>query len=72
MLKIKECPKCHSKDGYYTKHTYYGSGIFRYSFEKDKPIENGDMHDCLMSKISKYYYCLNCNKRIGIVEEVDD
>lgn len=75
MLNIKECPKCHSKEGYYTKIRYSGSGIFRYSFINDKGeqkiIENGDMYDCLLNETSKYYYCLNCHKRLGLVEKVD-
>ena len=73
MLKIKECPKCHSKEGYYQKIKYSGTGIFRYSFINEKgeieQIENGDMYDCLLSESSKYYYCLNCHEKIGKVEE---
>ncbi len=73
MLKIKECPYCHSKDGYYQKITYSGNGIYRYGFINDigeqESIENGDMYDYLSSKSSKYYYCLNCNKRLGLVEK---
>lgn len=69
MLKINECPHCHSKEGYYQKIQYRGTGIFRYSFDKNKSIENGDMYDCLLNTSSKYYYCLNCNKRIGKVED---
>jgi len=75
MLKIKECPKCHSKKGYYIKIRYSGLGIFRYGFINDKGeqkiIENGDMYDCLLNEASKYYYCLNCHKRLGLVEKVD-
>lgn len=73
MLKIKECPKCHSKEGYYIKISYKGSGIYRYGFinnnGEQEQIENGDMYDCLLSNYSKYYYCLNCHKRIGKIEE---
>ncbi len=74
MLKIKECPYCHNKDGYYQKLTYSGRGIYRYRFINEKgeqeDIENGDMYDCLLNKTSKYYYCLNCHKRLGLVEKV--
>lgn len=66
---IKECPHCKSKEGFYVKITYSGRGIYRYSYDKKELIENGDMYDCLLSQHSKYYYCLNCNKRIAKVED---
>lgn len=68
MLKIKECPYCKSKDGYYQKISYSGSGIFRFNYD-DSIADNSDMYDCLFSVKSKYYYCLNCNKRIAKVED---
>lgn len=47
MLTIKECPKCHSKEGYYIKVSYKGSGIYRYGFINDdweqEQIENRDI-----------------------------
>lgn len=64
--ELKECPYCKSKDGYYEKIFYSGSGIYRYSFKKNETLENGDMYDCLTNKTSKYYYCLNCNKKIAL------
>ena len=64
MLKIKECPHCKSKEGYYQKMSYSGSGIFRFNYD-GSIAENSDMYDCLFSKKSKYYYCLNCNKKIA-------
>lgn len=72
MLKIKECPHCHSNIGYYAKYYYSGNGILRYSF--DGTIEdNSDMYDGVGAKLtSKYYYCLNCNKKIEKIEKVDD
>lgn len=76
MLKIKECPKCHDKTGYYQKIKYSGRGIYRHGFINDNGeqeiIDNEDMYDCLLNTSSKYYYCLNCDKRIGLVECVED
>lgn len=72
MLKIKECPYCHSDIGYYEKYYYSGYGIVRYNFD-DTLAENGDMYDTVGGKLaSKYYYCLNCNKKIGKIEKVED
>lgn len=69
MLKIKECPYCHSDIGYYEKYYYSGNGIVRHNFD-GTPAENGDMYDGLLAKSkSKYYYCLKCNKKIGKVED---
>lgn len=68
MLKIKECPHCKSKEGYYLKITYSGVGIFRFNYD-GSGADNGDMYDGVFPKTSKYYYCLNCDKRIGKVDE---
>ncbi len=69
MLKIKECPYCHSDIGYYEKYRYSGEGIIRYNFDGNL-AENGDMYDSVLAKLkSKYYYCLNCDKKIGKVED---
>ena len=70
-MNKKECPHCHSKEGYYIRYQYSGSGIYRFSFNSTE-MENGDMYDNLISIPSKHYYCLNCNKIIGKVEELED
>jgi hypothetical protein len=63
LIKNKVCPFCKSNFGFYTKHTYTGSGIYRYEFNGEVS-ENGDMYECLNSTDSKYTYCLNCDKRL--------
>ncbi len=73
--ELRECPHCHSKEGYYIKYQYSGSGIFRFNFyqtnsEEKHTVNNDDMYDGLLSKESKYCYCLNCNKRICKTDEV--
>lgn len=65
IKEMEKCPYCKSKDGYYVKIQYSGSGIYRYNYGDEQTIDNGDMYDYLTGEFSKYYYCLNCKKRIA-------
>ena len=69
--ELKECPFCHSNEGYYEKISYSGKGVFVYDFKthEEKEDSNTEMYDCLNHKYFKSYYCLNCNKRIAKKEE---
>ena len=67
----EKCPHCHSDEGYYTKSTYKGKGIFRFNFDGSE-AENGDMYDGLVETQSKYVYCLNCDKRLFKTEDIPE
>lgn len=66
--ELKCCPYCKNNQGYYLKIQYSGSGIYRIAFPKNEEeiLTNDDMYDCLVSNESRYYYCLNCNKKIAL------
>lgn len=60
---LSSCKHCGSTEGYYVKVQISGSAIYRYSFDQSEQ-ENGDLHDHLSYKYSKFAYCLDCNKRL--------
>lgn len=66
---MDSCIHCGSTEGFYTKNQYSGTGIFRFNFD-DSEAENGDMYDCLSNTVSKYTYCLSCNKRLFKTEDI--
>lgn len=63
------CPHCESKEGFYGKYQYRGSGIVRFNYDGSE-TENGNMYDRLNTKESKYAYCLNCHKRLFEMSDI--
>ncbi len=63
--ELEECPKCQSTFGYYSQLYAFGWLQDNTLFTGEK--ENTGMHDSLTySRESKYVYCIECNKRIGL------
>ncbi|NKX13259.1 hypothetical protein [Bacillus cereus] len=60
---VDECPHCDSSEGYYTKVQISGSSICSHNFDGSER-EDGDFHDSLNYKDSKFAYCIDCDKRI--------
>ena len=69
IKEIKECPKCGSNFGYYQK--FYVSGwVSDNTLFEDGQKYNYNMYDSLnYSRPSKYYFCMECHKRIAKVKE---
>lgn len=63
--EICECPHCKSNLGYYIIQRVSGIIHDNHLFGT-KESYNSAMHDGLKYKtISKYYYCIECNKKIS-------
>lgn len=60
---MDQCPHCGSSEGYYTKVQISGSSIWKHNFDGSER-DNGEFHDHLNYKDSKFAYCMNCKKRI--------
>ena len=63
------CKHCGSKNGFYTKNQYKGSGIYLFNFD-GRLADNGSMYDCLTNIQSKYVYCQSCDKRLFKTEDI--
>jgi hypothetical protein len=63
ITDFKECPHCGDEGGYYVK--LYVSGWTRDIHDFNGQPQNWHIHDSLKyGRETKYYYCLNCDKRI--------
>tara|TARA_Y100001935_G_scaffold248360_1_gene245438 strand:- start:1142 stop:1366 length:225 start_codon:yes stop_codon:yes gene_type:complete len=64
---ITECPHCGSDFGYYTRS--YASGWVQDNTLFSGEKYNSGLHDNLTySRNSKFYFCMECDKRIARVE----
>lgn len=70
-IPIKECPHCGSNEGFYIKQQIYGKAHFRVKFDGNEG-ENGDLHDYLTYKDSKFTYCTSCNKKLFNLSILND
>lgn len=71
---INACPHCGSDVGFYQTMYLSGWSYESYYFERamsgDRLPNNGDMYDSIdSSRHGKWYYCLECKKRICKVKE---
>ncbi|MGN5650409.1 hypothetical protein [Bacillus sp. Brlt_9] len=67
---IERCPHCDSDCGYYTKLQIYGSSFSRYNFDGSEG-ENSDCYDGLNHKEGKVAYCIDCNKKLFKLSELE-
>ena len=67
--KLSECPHCHSNEGFFEKLAVSGSTRYFYSYDGSE-ADNGGMYDSLTIKQSQYAYCICCNRRIGILNDI--
>lgn len=66
--EIKECPNCGDNFGYYIK-SYMSGWIQDNRLFADGSRYNTGMFDTLKdSRISKFYFCMECDERIARVE----
>jgi hypothetical protein len=66
---MTECKFCGSPEGYYTKWSVYGSVVFGFTFDGEE-LDNDENHDLIHYRGGDIAYCINCDKRLGRVEEV--
>ena len=66
--EIKECPYCHSTEGYYIKVRYRGNYNFHFNFDGSE-ADNGHIYEHASDYWGKIAYCLNCHKRIFRVKD---
>ncbi|AKO92687.1 hypothetical protein BEH_11635 [Priestia filamentosa] len=67
---IKECPHCHSKEGYYSKERVYGSVNWKYNFDGSE-ADNSAAYDYLTTKSGKCAYCRACDKKLFNMSEAE-
>lgn len=60
------CKHCGGNAGYYRKATYTGKGIFNYAFDGEFVDAEG-LHDSAEYKEQRTMYCLECDKKLGVV-----
>lgn len=65
IKKLKKCPYCGSTFGYYQR--MYVSGWIHENtlFENGEPYNSEQFDHLNYSRESKYFFCINCNKRIS-------
>ncbi|MCA1066082.1 hypothetical protein QTG56_25670 (plasmid) [Rossellomorea sp. AcN35-11] len=68
---IEECPHCQSASGFYSKIQVTGSSVQRYHYDGSE-ADNTELYAHLNHKESKYAYCLDCNKRLFEMDEVEE
>ena len=72
MTKIK-CPKCGSENGFYIKVKVTGSTRTYYDSEGVYLMDgtNSAIYDHLTHKDGKIAYCIDCNKKIDSVANIE-
>lgn len=64
MYPIDKCPRCGCGTAY-VKQKASGVLCFRFPLNDDTEDDNSELHENLSYKtITKYAYCLQCNKRL--------
>ena len=65
--------KCQNCGGVraYIKQTYKGTCNWKFNLETLEEEGNEDMYEGTTYKTQKFYYCENCNVKLGRIEDID-
>ena len=70
-IKLEKCPYC-GGDKYYVKTYMKGMVPMVYDFKNNKLCDSENKYDNLFELYRcNYIYCLNCNKRLNKIEDLD-
>lgn len=64
------CKHCGSEDGFYIKTRFYANVNVEYN--NDGSSRFSGVSDTMESKMGKNVYCINCDKAICKVSEIED
>ena len=68
ISEIEECPYC-GHDEWFRKQKIYGPVYYKARFDGVE-ADNGEMYDStIISDTSKFAFCSNCEKKIGLIED---
>lgn len=69
-MKIERCPHCGKDYGFYLKNYAYGPVYYNFKFDGTED-DNSEMYSALRYKNGKVAYCLECDKKIANVVDME-
>lgn len=69
-MKIKGCPHCGCEE-YYIKQRFKGNCEYRCRFDGKEAVNDGIHDNIEYTNTSRYAYCVDCNKRICLITDLE-
>lgn len=69
-MPLVVCKQCGSQNGFYSKDKVRGSAETHYNANGDFKNNQADMYNDLIHTQGKTAYCVDCNARVGRIENI--